>query len=97
LGKSIVKDTSRPIKEFTVTIDGKEVPILDAPLVAKAMGKNANDPEICPYLVRVEWTKAVQREQAYWEKGLFASQHTACRMRNQFTIERLTQHFGLTD
>ena len=33
----------------------------------------------------------------FWEKGLFAVQHTACRLRNQFTLERLTKHFQLDE
>jgi hypothetical protein len=59
------------------------------------MATTADDLEMCSYLVRIEWIKTVPREEAYWEKGLFAIQHTACRMRNQFTIERLTAHFGI--
>jgi hypothetical protein len=97
VGVGTVTETSVPIKDFKVNLGDKEVPILKAPLVATQMGKNADDPEMCHYLVRVEWIKAVPREEAYWEKGLFASQHTACRLRNQFTIERLTRHFGIED
>lgn len=97
VGVGIVKEKSVPIKEFKVEVDGQPVPILKAPLVAKEMGKTAEDLESCHYLVSVEWIKAVPRDEAYWEKGLFAIQHTACRMRNQFTIEKLTQHFGVLD
>ena len=97
VGVGVVKEKSCPVKDFRVKVGGKLIPILKAPLIAKEMGKNANDLETCPYLVRVEWIKAVTREEAYWEKGLFAIQHTACRLRNQFTIEKLTQHFGLDD
>ena len=35
--------------------------------------------------------------EAYWEKRTFAVQHTACKLRNRFTIEKLSQHFGLGD
>ncbi|MEI8019353.1 MAG: endonuclease NucS domain-containing protein [Schlesneria sp.] len=95
VGVGTVKEKSRPVKDFLVEIDGKEVPILNAPLTAKEMGKNAGNPALCQYFVRVEWIKTVPRERAYWEKGLFAIQHTACKMRNQFTIDKLTQHLGL--
>jgi len=95
VGVGIVNETSRPIKDFMIQFDDKEIPILEAPLAATAMGERADDLDVCPYLVRVEWIKAVPREKAYWEKGLFAIQHTACRLRNQFTIEKLSQHFGL--
>lgn len=97
VGVGIVKGTSTPVKDFMVTIDGKETPILNAPHAAKNMAKNADNPELCAYLVRVEWIKTVPKDQGYWEKGLFAVQHTACRLRNQFTIEKLTQHFGIAD
>ena len=52
---------------------------------------------LCEYLVRVEWIKSVPKSEAYWEKGLFAIQHTACRLTNRFTIEKLTEHFALDD
>ncbi len=32
---------------------------------------------------------------AYREAGLFASQHSACKLRQDFTLERLAAHFGL--
>ena len=68
------------------------------------MAEHAQEPENYEFFVpvewiktarTVEWIKTVPREQAYWEKGLFAIQHTACRLRNQFTLERLVQHFDL--
>ena len=78
-------------------MDGKEMPILDAPLEASGMGEHADDPEHSEYLVRVEWVRTVPKEKAHWEPGLFAVQHTACRMRSRLTIERLTRHFGLEE
>jgi len=97
VGVGTVREKSVPVTEFSVTLDGKETPILEAPLKAPEMGADADDPESCEYLVRVEWLRAVPREEAHWEKGLFAVQHTACRMRNRFTLERLTRHFELDD
>lgn len=60
-------------------------------------GAHKDDAELSEYLVRVEWLRDVPLKQAYWETGLFALQHTACRMTSRFTIERLTAHFGLED
>ncbi len=97
VGVGIIKGPATPVKEFKVTINGHETPILDASLKAPNMAKNANDPELCEYLVRIEWIKTFPRTQAYWEKGFFASQHTACRLRNSFTIQKLSQHFELED
>lgn len=97
VGVGIVKDTVVPIKDFKVSLDGQETSILQLPLIAPKMDDNMDDPDLCEYLVRIEWIKTVPRSAAYWEKGLFALQHTACRMTSSFTIERLSQHFGLDD
>ena len=95
VGVGIVKDPAVPVKDFKVTVAGKEMNILDAPLQAPRMSENANDLRLSEYAVRVEWLKTVPREEAYWEKGLFAIQHTACRMSSSFTIDRVAHHFGL--
>jgi hypothetical protein len=101
-----VKEPAVPVNDFKVAEDmmngkvvvgSREIPILHVPLAAPKMDDNADDPDLCEYLVRVEWIKAVPRTEAYWEKGLFALQHTACRLTSSFTIERLSQHFGLDD
>ena len=97
VGVGTVKESAVPVKDFNAAVDRKEIPILDAPLEAPQMGKNADNLDLCEYLVRIEWIKAVPRTEAYWEKGLFALQHTACRLTSSFTIERLSQHFGLDD
>jgi hypothetical protein len=47
------------------------------------------------FIVRVEWVKTLPREQAIWEKGMFANQNTGVRLRDQFTLERLIERFGL--
>ena len=97
VGVGVVKGRSTRVRDFKVEVDGEEVSILDLPTQASDMGRNSDDPELSEYLVEVEWDKTVSKKDAYWEKGLFAVQHTACRLRNQFTIERLTQHFQIDD
>lgn len=49
------------------------------------------------YVVPVRWTRAVGLDQAYWEKGMFANQNSACKLRQQFTLERLAAHFQLDE
>ena len=97
VGVGEVAGTSTPVTEFRVSVDGVETPILEAPLEASNVGKKKDDPELREYMVRVKWIREVPREQAHWEKSLFANQHTACKLRNQFTIERLAQHFDLDE
>lgn len=106
VGVGIVKETAVPVREFKITKNiensesatgAEQIPILDAPLKAPQMNDNADDLDLCEYLVRVEWIKTLPRNKAYWEKGLFAIQHTACRLSSSFTIEKLCQHFNLGD
>ena len=95
VGVGIVKETAQRIKDFEVQSNGKTVSILEAPLAAPAMAEGADDDEMSEYLVRVEWIKTLPREQAIWEKGMFANQNTAVRMRDQFTLELLIDRFDL--
>jgi hypothetical protein len=43
----------------------------------------------------VDWVKTLPQGQAIWEKGMFANQNTAARLRDPFTLERLIEAFGL--
>lgn len=100
VGVGKVIESAVSITEFTVKHNGVEMPFLKAPRSAEdpeAIKANASDPEKRELMVRVEWTKAVPKQQGFWEKGMFASQLPACRLRNQFTLERLIQHFGLEE
>ena len=97
VGVGTVKESSVPVKDFTATVDGKEMPILELPTEATNMGQDVDDAELCQYLVRVEWVKTNPREGAHWKKGLFANQATCCRLRSRFTLERLVRHFGLDE
>ena len=47
--------------------------------------------------MKVDWIKTKPIEEAIWEKGMFANQNSACKLRNKFTIERLTQIFELNE
>jgi hypothetical protein len=95
VGVGTVMESVVPVSQFKVSLNGSELPVLNAPLRDLRMGEDLDDPERCEYLVRVEWIKTVSKAEAYWETGLFAIQHTACRLRNQFTIEKVSQHFGI--
>ena len=97
VGVGIVQENAVPVREVTVQVDGNTVPLLEAHLVAPNMDDNADDPDRCEYVVRVQWIKTVNSDQAIWETGMFANQNTVCRLRNSFTLERLIEHFGLED
>lgn len=58
---------------------------------------DALDEDVAEWVVPVEWLDARPVTEAYWEKGMFASQHSACKLRQEFTLERLANHFGLDE
>jgi hypothetical protein len=85
-----------PIDDFDVEVDGKTVPILQAPLQAPSMGEEADDPERSEYLARVDWLDTRPREQAIWEKGMFANQNVVAKLRQPFTLQRLAEVFRVS-
>jgi hypothetical protein len=95
VGVGIVKDEVVRVNDFMVDIDGISTPILQLPLHAPEMGKDSNDPDLSEYLVRIEWLNTKPIEKAIREDGMFANQNSACRLRNKFTVERLTELFEL--
>jgi len=97
VGVGTVVDEAVPVRDFTVELDGQQARILDAPHDAPEMEANSDNDELSEWLVRVDWIKTVPREQAFREKGLFANQAIACKLRDQRTIERVTQAFGIDD
>ncbi len=95
VGVGVVTETAQRVSDFKVEVDGRQIPILDAPIHAPNMGVGAEDPDRSEYVVRVRWVKTVPRDQAYWEPHMFANQNSATKMRHQFTIEKLIEHFEL--
>lgn len=85
------------IDAFRVQLpDGRELPLSDPSLGIQAQGMfdRQEDPEAAEYLVKVRWARDLPLEEAIWEPGFFASQHSVCRPRveawNQ-TVGRLKE------
>jgi hypothetical protein len=72
------------------------VPVSEQALTGKYghAGDTSSDDD-AEWVVPVEWLDARPETDAYWEKGMFASQHSACKLRQEFTLERLATHFGI--
>jgi hypothetical protein len=98
VGAGTVTETVTPINDFKVVVDGHPMPILDAPdIKAPRMWENKDDPARSEYAVGVKWIKWLPIEQAIQERGLFANQNSACKLRDQRTIDYLTKAFDLDD
>jgi len=42
-----------------------------------SMDKDVDDPDLCEYVVRVDWIKTLPKHEAIWEKRMFANQNSA--------------------
>jgi len=93
VGVGIVKSPAVMAKDFVPS--GQEKPIFNLPLSGPGIQHDSDDPGKAEWMVGIEWVYSAPRTDAVWEQGMFANQNTACRMRSQFTIERLTQLFEL--
>ncbi len=83
-----------------VLVDDTWVPLAEQPLDASYRHGSPDEPvtgDNAEYVVPVRWFVANPAPRAYWEKGMFANQNSACKLRQEFTLERLAHHFGLDD
>ncbi len=80
-------------KDFTVSRDGREVPITDVAAADMARG-GTTDPDLAEWVVPVSWLNAVPREEAVKDSDFFANQNSAVRLTHGYTIKRLTDAFG---
>lgn len=95
-----VLGTAQRIDEAHVEIDGQWVRLLDQELRAEygiGPGGARESDDDAEYVVPVRWTVAVPQSEAYWVKGMFANQNSACKLRQEFTLDRLAEHFALDD
>ncbi|WP_226346861.1 endonuclease NucS domain-containing protein [Agilicoccus flavus] len=89
-------ERARPFREARVRIDGAWAPLAEQELRGNYR-KNDDGDDTIEYAVPVRWHEAVPVGQAYWEKGFFANQNSACKLRQEFTLDRLSQHFRVNE
>ncbi|WP_413452961.1 endonuclease NucS domain-containing protein [Georgenia phoenicis] len=96
----VVLAEAEPFETARVLVDGTWVPLAQQPLRAPYSHDSRREPtteDNAEYVLPVRWIVAHPRSDAYWEKGMFANQNSACKLRQEFTLERLAHHFGLDD
>lgn len=57
----------------------------------------ATDEDLAEYVIPVDWTVAVPLSEAFWVRGMFANQNSACKLRQEFTLQNLGEHFELAE
>jgi hypothetical protein len=93
VGVGWVTEDAVRVTEFVVDVKGTRMNILEAPLEAKNMSWEADDPERCEYLVGIEWIEVRPREDAFWEKGMYANQNVVTKLRHPSTLKLLEENF----
>lgn len=95
VGVGAVTGPATRFADAAVNIDGSPVRIAEQKLAGAYTHAGATTPDDDEWVVPVAWIKTVPESEAYWVKGMFANEHSACKLRQEFTLERLTQHFGV--
>lgn len=85
--------------EAKVSINGDWVPLASRDLEGtyRSSITTCDLDEDAEYVIPVRWLVAVPSSDAYWEKGMFANQNSACKLRQEFTLDHLRQHFSLDE
>ena len=86
-------------RDARVEVAGELQSLLDQPELTSWMRERAlsDDPEQAERVVPVEWLDTRPLDEAVWEKGLFASQLTACKLRDEHTIATVEAAFGIDE
>ncbi len=81
-----------------VKVADQVVPFAELPKVPDSYREYVltnHDPESAERVVPVEWLGIRPLDDAVWERGLFSSQLTACKLRDEHTIATVESAFGL--
>lgn len=95
-----VLDAAARIGDAKVKVDDRWIRLADQPLLGSYRHADGSTPvtaENDEYVVPVEWTVRRPRTEAFWKKGMFANQNSACKLRQQFTLDALADEFDLDE
>jgi hypothetical protein len=97
VGVGITSGEAARFDDAIVTTDDQQRKLAELPLAGGYHHTEADSDETAEYVVSVDWIGTRTREQAIRQKGLFANQNSACKLRNRFTLDVLYSAFGLDD
>lgn len=92
VGVGVVRSAAQPFEQYRH--EGR--PLSDYQLVAPNMGEAADDRNLCQYILGVDWTASVDRDNAKWKSrsGLFSTTHVRASLDAQpITITFIEETF----
>jgi hypothetical protein len=95
VGVGTVVGEAHRFDDSVVAIDGAEHRLSELPLKGSYHHTVEDDEQTAEYVIPVEWIKTQYRAEAVWQRGMFANQNSACKLRNKFTIDTLVSAFEL--
>lgn len=86
-----------PLRDLVVDLDGNAIRVVDQPDIDPKVRERAlsDDEEVVEYAVPICWLAERDLSDAIAERGLFASQVTVCKLRDERTIEVVTSALGI--
>jgi hypothetical protein len=99
VGIGEVVGTMVPLRDFKADVNGGSIEVINQADIPGDLHERAmsTDGDVTEYAVPVRWLVRRPIEQAVSERGLFASQLSACKLRDDRTIDVVTAAFGVPD
>lgn len=95
VGVGTVAGPAVRFSDARVVVNGEASPLATQALAGSYPHRDAASDDDSEWVVPIKWSHTVPGKDAYWEKGLFANQNSACKLRQEFTLDRLAQHFDI--
>jgi hypothetical protein len=98
VGVGIVVGAAVPARDFEVTADGHQVPLVDAARLAPNLAVIAEgDDDETEWVVPIAWVATRTREDAISFKGRYGNQNSATKLTDAVTRETVLENLGITE
>ncbi len=94
VGYGVVRRSRVMARDFVVSGSGEKLLSLS---LQKNIGHDADDPDVCEWVVDVHWLKYFTLDQARKFPGVFANQNVVCKLRDPKTVEFLRREFEVSE
>lgn len=95
LGYGVVESESQMARDFIPA--GSDEHLFNLPLKQEGIKANADNPEMCEWVVGVKWLKTYSHADAQTYKGIFANQNIVCKLRDAATLGFLKKQFDVEE